>query len=71
MADQVPEADLKRLTLRLPAPLFSRLVAAAEGLGVEPAVLGRMLVKEHLPEYERRAEDIRRREREAAGRPDE
>jgi predicted DNA-binding protein len=59
----------KQITFRLAADLHSRLEAAAEGLSIDISPLLRMMIRKHLPEYERLAAENREREKRSS--PDE
>ncbi len=50
----------KSMAFRLPIDLAQRLEAAAALLATDPSHLLRMMIAEHLPEYEERAKRTRR-----------
>lgn len=61
--------DDMQVTFRLAADLHARVKAAAEGMSLDISSLLRLLIRENLPVYEERAEEIRRREQKE-GEPD-
>ena len=51
----------KQVTFRLSAELHARVEEAAAGLELDVSSLLRLLIRENLPAYEERAEEIRRK----------
>lgn len=64
------KSEDKQVTFRLSGELHARLEAAAGGMELDISSLLRLLIRENLPTYERRAKDIEERERGAAPRDD-
>jgi hypothetical protein len=58
-SDAPPANAPKQYAVRLPQALVPRVVAVAETLGLDEAVLLRMIVVENLSAYEKRAERVR------------
>lgn len=57
-----PQPPEPQVTFRLSPELHARVKAASSGLELDLSSLLRLMIREHLPEYEDRAEAIRRRE---------
>jgi predicted DNA-binding protein len=57
-----------QVTFRLPPDLLARLEEAASGLSLEVSSLLRTMIREHLPDYEDKADQIRKRESKPKGR---
>lgn len=49
---------IHQMSLRIPDVDFVRIEAAATRLGLDPTSLVRMIIKENLATYERRAEQV-------------
>lgn len=57
--DEAAATSPKQYAVRLPQPFVPRVEDVAETLGLDEAVLLRMIVVENLPAYERRAERVK------------
>ena len=60
-SEDVPRAVLHQVNLRLDRAYFAQIERAASLLGLDPTQLLRMIVREHFPEYQERANEVARR----------
>jgi predicted transcriptional regulator len=67
MPPVVKKSDDKQITFRLSGDLHARLNATADGMELDISSLLRLMIRKHLPEFEREAKKIREQELRSAG----